>query len=146
MQLDRRARTVRGEAGVLEKFGVLPGSIPDYLALVGDSADGYPGVRGWGAKSSSTLLRRYGYLEAIPSQADAWQAQGRGAQRLAISLAEGWDNALLFRDLATLRTDAIVVSAEALRWAGPTNRFAALAEELGASQLGEQAAKLAAAR
>ena len=146
VQLDRRARTVRGEAGVLEKFGVLPGSIPDYLALVGDSADGYPGVRGWGAKSSSTLLRRYGYLEAIPSQADAWQAQVRGAQRLAISLAEGWDNALLFRDLATLRTDAIVVSAEALRWAGPTNRFAALAEELGASQLGEQAAKLAAAR
>ena len=143
VQLDRRARTVRGAAGVLEKFGVLPGSIPDYLALVGDSADGYPGVKGWGAKSTSTLLCRYGYLEAIPRQADAWQVQVRRAAALAATLAESWEDALLFRDLATLRTDAIAVSAEALRWVGPTEGFAALADKLGAPQLAEQAAKLA---
>jgi len=143
VQLDRRARTVRGASGVLEKFGVLPGSIPDYLALVGDSADGYPGVKGWGAKSTSTLLRRYGYLEAIPRQADAWQVQVRRAAALAATLAENWEDALLFRDLATLRTDAIAVSVEALRWAGPTEGFAALADKLGAPQLAEQAAKLA---
>ena len=146
VQLDRRGRTVRGVAGVLEKFGVLPGSIPDYLALVGDSADGYPGVRGWGAKSTATLLRQYVYLEAIPRQADAWKVQVRGAQKLAATLAESWDDVLLFRDLATLRTDAIVVSAEALRWEGPTDGFAALADDLRSPRLAEQAAKLAAAR
>ncbi len=146
VQLDRRARTVRGVAGVLEKFGVLPGSIPDYLALVGDSADGYPGVRRWGAKSSSTLLHQYVYLEAIPRQAEAWKVQVRGAHKLAATLAESWDDVLLFRDLATLRTDAIVVSAEALRWEGPTDRFAALADDLRSPQLAEQAAKLAAIR
>ncbi len=144
VQMDRRARTVRGVAGVLEKFGVLPGSIPDYLALVGDSADGYPGVRGWGAKSTSTLLRQYGYLEAIPRQAEAWEVQVRGAQKLASALADSWDTALLFRDLATLRTDAIAVaSAETLRWKGPTDGFVELATELGAPGLADQAAKLA---
>ncbi|HJO03280.1 MAG TPA: 5'-3' exonuclease H3TH domain-containing protein [Acidobacteriota bacterium] len=146
VQLDRRARTVRGVGGVLEKFGVLPASIPDYLALVGDSADGYPGVVGWGAKSSSMLLRHYGYLEAIPRTSDAWQVQVRGANRLAVALTESWDDALLFRDLATLRTDAVVATAEALRWEGPTDGFVALADHLGASQLAEQAAALAAAR
>lgn len=143
VQLDRRARVVRDAVAVREKFGVAPASIPDYLALVGDSADGYPGVRGWGAKSSSKVLGHYAYLEAIPGNAGEWQVQVRGAARLAAALTEQWEQALLFRDLATLRTDAIeLADVEALRWRGPSEHFGALCDQIGAPGLAEQARQI----
>ena len=103
VQLDRRTREVRNEAGVRRKFGVSPESIPDWLALVGDSADGYPGLPGWGKTSAATVLARYLHLERIPMRADEWDVSVRGAARLAATLAEQRDRALLFRELATLR-------------------------------------------
>jgi 5'-3' exonuclease len=147
VQLDRRTRTVRDEGGVRAKFGVSPPSIPDWLALVGDSADGYPGLRGWGAASASAVLARYGHLDRIPALARDWQVSVRGAQRLAATLAEQRERALLFRHLATLRTDApIGAGVDALRWRGPHADFATWAERLGAPLLQERAASLAAAR
>ena len=136
VQLDRRNRETRDSAAVEERFGVPPHAIPDYLALVGDSADGFPGLPGWGAKSSAAVLARYGHIEAIPADADAWDVKVRGAQKLATTLAEQRDLAFLFRDLATLRTDAEVFgSVEELRWAGPTADFAATAGQLRAPAL-----------
>ena len=124
VQFDRRAGVVRAADGVREKFGVDPASIPDYLALMGDSADGFPGVRGWGAKSAATVLARYGRLEDIPDDAAAWDVKVRGAARLAGALAGARDAAALFRDLATLRTDAPVFDAvDELRWNGPQPQF-----------------------
>jgi len=147
VQLDRRTREVRDEAGVREKFGVPPASIPDWLALVGDSADGYPGLPGWGAKSAATVLARYGHLEAIPKLAMEWDVPVRGAMRLAATLAEDRERALLFRTLATLRPDApIGTDVDGLRWHGPRGEFAAWAERLGTPSLHERAATLAAAR
>jgi 5'-3' exonuclease len=147
VQLDRRTRTVRNEAGVREKFGVGPGSIPDWLALVGDSADGFPGLRGWGAASASAVLARYERLEQIPPAARDWQLSIRGADRLAASLAEQRERALLFRELATLRTDApIGVDVDGLRWTGPRGEFADWAKRLGAPELHERALRLAASR
>ena len=147
VQLDRRTRELRDEAAVQRKFGVPPASIPDWLALVGDSADGYPGLPGWGAVSAATVLARYRHLEEIPKLAMEWDVSVRGALRLATTLAEQRDLALLFRELATLRTDAPVGSGvEALRWTGPRGDFAAWAERLGAPALHERAARLAAAR
>jgi 5'-3' exonuclease len=108
VQVDRRNRTIRNEAGVRERFGVGPLSIPDYLALVGDSADGFPGVPGWGEKSAAALLARYERLEAIPRDASKWEVSVRGAAKLGASLRDHWEDALLFRTLATLRTDADV--------------------------------------
>ncbi len=144
---DRRAGVVRGDAGVREKFGVAPASIPDYLALVGDASDGYPGLRGWGAKSTAAVLSRYGYLEAIPHDEAAWDLRVRGAARLAEALREGWQDALLFRDLATLRTEAVRLSdPEELRWRGPTGEFAPRCEQLGDPGLAGQAERLATAR
>jgi 5'-3' exonuclease len=105
VQLNRRTRVTFDEAGIVEKFGVLPRSIPDYLALVGDAADGFPGLPGWGAKSTATVLARYGHLEAIPAEAGDWDVRVTGAGRLATTLRDAFDRALLFRDLATLRTD-----------------------------------------
>jgi 5'-3' exonuclease len=117
--LDRRQRRIMNVAGVIEKFGVPPASIPDWLALVGDSADGYPGVPRWGAKSASALLARYGHLESIPDRESEWQIGVRGAAALAASLREHRDDAYLYRRLATLRTDApITEQLEDLRWSG----------------------------
>jgi 5'-3' exonuclease len=118
VQMDRRRRTIRDEAGVVEKFGVSPASIPDYLALVGDAADGYPGLPGWGARSAAAVLARFGHLESIPRDWREWK--GVNAARpgaLAYTLEQQRDRAFLFRGLATLRTDiALFDSVEALRW------------------------------
>jgi 5'-3' exonuclease len=147
VQLDRRTRVVRDEAGVREKFGVPPASISDWLALVGDSADGYPGLPHWGATSASAVLARYHHLDRIPPLATDWQVAVRGAARLAATLAEQRERALLFRQLATLRADApIGVDVDALRWCGPRVDFGTWSERLGAPQLHERAATLAAAR
>lgn len=138
VQFDRRNRALRNEAGVREKFGVGPGSIPDYLALVGDSSDGFPGVPGWGAKSAAAVLARYAHLEAIPHDASKWEVGVRGAAKLAASLREHWEDALLFRTLATLRTDAEVFqSVDELEWCGPIAEFSPLCERLGVPGLAE---------
>jgi 5'-3' exonuclease len=145
VQFDRRARQVRDEAGVVAKFGVAPASIPDYLALVGDSADGYPGLPGWGAKSAAAVLARYGHLEAIPDAVKDWDVSVRGSGTLAATLAAQRDQAMLFRTLATLRTDAPTIeSVDALRWRGPRPDFEPLAEALGQRSLYERARTLAA--
>ena len=135
------------EAAVRQKFGVSPASIPDWLALVGDSADGYPGLPGWGARSAATVLARYQHLEHIPESATRWDVSVRGAARLAATLAEQRERALLFRTLATLRTDApIGVDVDALRWTGPRADFGAWSVRLGTPALHERASTLAAAR
>ena len=130
---DRRNERVIDAAGVRDKFGVDPDSIPDYLALVGDTADGIPGLPGWGAKSSSTLLATYGHIEDIPESEADWEVKVRGAAKLAATLREHRDEAMLFRDLATLRADAdIPQSLEDLRWRGALrDDFVALCDELG---------------
>jgi 5'-3' exonuclease len=131
VQLNRRTRTVRDEAGVVAKFGVAPTSIPDYLALVGDASDGYPGLPGWGAKSAAAVLAKFGRLESIPPDSRHWSVNAANAARLARTLSDERDRAFLFRDLATLRTDIpLFESVDALRWSGPTRQFAALAAEL----------------
>jgi 5'-3' exonuclease len=147
VQLDRRTRELRNESAVREKFGVEPASIPDWLALVGDSADGYPGLPGWGARSAATVLARYRHLEHIPKLALEWDVSVRGALRLATTLTEQWERARLFRELATLRADApIGADVDALRWRGPHADFAAWAERLGTPRLHERALTLATAR
>lgn len=147
VQLDRRRAELRDEAGVVKKFGVRPASIPDWLALVGDSADGFPGLAGWGAASASAVLARYEHLERIPEQAANWEVPVRGAARLAATLAAQREHAMLFRTLATLRADApIGASVDALRWVGPRPGFTAWAARLGPPSLQERAAKLAEAR
>jgi 5'-3' exonuclease len=148
VQLDRRTRgTLRNESAIREKFGISPASIPDWLALVGDSADGYPGLPGWGAASASVVLARYHHLEHIPRQAAEWDLALRGSPRLAATLTEQAARALLFRTLATLRTDAPVgADVDALRWSGPRPDFAVWASRLGAPELHERAVVLAAAR
>jgi 5'-3' exonuclease len=133
VQLNRRTRAITDEAGVVAKFGVPPASIPDYLALVGDAADGYPGLRGWGAKSAAAVLARYGRLEDIPDDWRTWGVNAAGPGALAATLARERDHAYLFRDLATLRTNlALFESVDQLRWEGPTDRFAELAARLDA--------------
>jgi 5'-3' exonuclease len=143
VQLDRRNGRVFDEAGVSEKFGVAPASIPDWLALVGDSADGFPGLRGWGAKSASAVLARYEHLEAIPEHAIAWDLNVRGATKLAATLVAEHDLALLFRDLATLRTDAPVGAVEDWRWRGPSPALEQWADRLGAPGMVDRARRLA---
>ena len=134
VQMDRRKRTIRDEAGVIAKFGVPPVSIPDYLALVGDAADGYPGLPGWGAKSTAAVLARYGHLESIPEDRRTWQVNAAGASSLAATLARERDRAFLFRTLATLRSDLpLFESVDELRWAGPTPAFDELGERLNAA-------------
>src|SRR6188474_222006 len=143
VQMDRRTRTIRNDAGVREKFGVGPESIPDYLALVGDSSDGYPGLPGWGPKTASVVLARYLHLEHIPKDAAKWDVAVRGAASMAAVLKERWSDALLFRDLATLRVDANVFeTVDDLRWRGPKPEFAELCRRLGAPETAEAAAKL----
>jgi len=134
VQMDRRARTVRDEAGVVAKFGVPPASIPDYLALVGDTSDGYPGLAGWGAKSAGAVLAKYGHIESIPSDWKSWGVNASKPAALAATLTRERELALLFRDLATLRTDiAVFDDVEELRWKGPTPSFQALAKQLDAA-------------
>jgi 5'-3' exonuclease len=131
VQLNRRTRAIRDESGVVQKFGVPPASIPDYLALVGDAADGYPGLPGWGAKSAAAVLSKFGHLESIPMDWREWRVSVYGASSLAQTLARERDHALLFRTLATLRTDIpLFDSVDQLRWSGPTSAFAAIAARL----------------
>jgi len=131
VQMDRRARTIRDAAGVVSRFGVPPASIPDYLALVGDTSDGYPGLPGWGAKSAAAVLARYHHLENIPEDYRTWGVNASSPARLARVLAESRDDVFLFRTLATLRTDVYVFeTVDDLRWQGPTPAFAPLAARL----------------
>jgi 5'-3' exonuclease len=131
VQLNRRTRAIMDEAGVVKKFGVPPASIPDYLALVGDAADGYPGLPGWGAKSTAAVLARYGHLELIPADWRQWGVNAANPGALASTLAASRDHAFLFRTLATLRTDVTLFDdVDDLRWTGPTPAFLALAERL----------------
>ena len=144
IQLDRRKGVEIDAAGVEERFGVAPTSIPDYLALVGDSADGFPGLPGWGAKSASAVLARYGHLEDVPAASADWDVSVRGAGKLAATLQDQFDLALLFRRIATIERDApTVTDVEALRWEGPTGELAALAERSEAPNLVERAERLA---
>ena len=147
VQLDRRARVMRDEDGVRRKFGVPPASIPDYLALTGDSADGYPGLPGWGAKSASALLAHYGTIDRIPDDSRRWAVQVRGAARLAATLAEYRVQANLFRELATLRLDAPVFpSVDAIRWTGPRPDFERVCERLGSKTMALRATAIAGPR
>ena len=134
VQLNRRTRVTSNEAAVIRKFGVPPGSIPDYLALVGDAADGYPGLPGWGAKSAATVLAKFGHLEAIPVDWEDWHADVSQAGVLASTLSNGRERVLLFRTLATLRTDLpLFEDVESLRWNGPAADFEALGARLDAA-------------
>jgi 5'-3' exonuclease len=134
VQLNRRTRVMRDETGVTQKFGVSPASIPDYLALVGDAADGYPGLPGWGVKSSAAVLARFAHLESIPDDWREWHVNAANASALARTLASQRDRALLFRTLATLRTDIpLFDNVEQLRWTGPTTDFPAIAERFDAA-------------
>ena len=134
VQLNRRTRVTLDEAGVIKKFGVSPVSIPDYLALVGDAADGYPGLPGWGAKSSAAVLAKFIHLESIPLDPREWQVNASNASALAETLHRERDRALLFRTLATLRTDiTLFEDVDQLRWNGPTPAFAAIAARLDAA-------------
>jgi 5'-3' exonuclease len=146
VQLDRRNQTLRNEAGVQEKFGVPPASIPDFLALVGDSADGFPGLPGWGAKSTATVLAHYGHLEKVPTLAKDWDVDVRGAVKLATTLARQHQDAALFKVLATLRDDADVGTVDEWRWTGPEPDLEEWGERLGAPRLAERARRLADAR
>src|ERR1700674_2718150 len=143
VQLDRRQNTVRDEAGVITKFGVTPQSIPDYLAVVGDSADGFPGVTGWGAKASALVLSRYTHLEIIPKDWRQWHASIRRARVLSESLFSAWNDALLFRTLATLRLDVPVFdTVEDLHWQGPRDSFAEQCRRMNAVNLLDRVGKI----
>ena len=140
VMFDRRKRKVFDESGILEKFGVLPSSIPDYLALVGDSADGIPGVPRFGAKSSAALLHRYGSIDDIPDDESTWDVTVRGAASLARNLRAAREDARLYRRLATLRTDVpLAESLEQLRYTGPDRaELDSLCEEIGLSDFAER--------
>jgi 5'-3' exonuclease len=147
LQLDRRKDTLLDPDGVKDKFGVPPESIPDWLALVGDSADGFPGLPGFGAKSAAALLTRYGHLEEIPDDGRLWDVPGlRGVDRLAATLTAGREVAALFKVLATLRTDADVGTVDDWEWTGPTKKFAAWCDRFDQPRLLQRAEKLAKAR
>ena len=134
VQMHRRAKVTLDEGGVLAKYGVPPASIPDYLALVGDAADGYPGLAGWGAKSSAAVLRKYGHLESIPEDWRTWGVNAASPGRLADTLSRERDRAMLFRDLATLRTHLpLFESVDELQWTGPTPAFADFAAAFDAA-------------
>jgi 5'-3' exonuclease len=134
VQLNRRTRVIRDEAGVVEKFGVPPASIPDYLALVGDAADGYPGLPGWGAKSASAVLARFGHLEDIPEDWRLWHVNASKPAALADTLVRQRELVFLFRTLATLRTDIPVFeNVDELKWNGPTADFEQLAARFDAA-------------
>ncbi len=133
VQMDRRQNIIRNEAGVIEKFGVGPKSIPDYLALVGDSADGFPGLAGWGAKAAASVLSNYPHLEDIPKDNNQWNPSIRSAKKLSATLQGSYDDAILFRKLATLRYDVPVFdTVEDLRWIEPQPTFEAICARLNA--------------
>jgi len=139
VQLNRRTNVTLDEPGVVQKFGVSPESIPDYLALVGDSADGYPGLPGWGAKSSAAVLAKFMHLESIPHDCREWRVNAANAGALAATLRSEWERAVLFRTLATLRTDiALFDNVEQLRWNGPAPAFDALAAGLDKARTGKK--------
>jgi len=135
VQLNRRTRVTFDEPAIVQKFGVPPESIPDYLALVGDSADGYPGLAGWGAKSSAAVLAKFIHLELIPKDVREWRVNAANASALASTLRRDWDQALLFRKLATLRTDIpLFTDVDELKWNGPKPAFEGLAVKLDAAK------------
>jgi 5'-3' exonuclease len=135
VQLNRRTGVILDEAGVVQKFGVLPASIPDYLALVGDSADGYPGLPGWGAKSSAAVLAKFVHLESIPKDYREWRVNAASAVALADTLRREWEHAVLFRRLATLRTDIVLFdNVDRLRWNGPRPAFDEIAARMDAAR------------
>jgi 5'-3' exonuclease len=139
VQMDRRRRTIRDEAGIVAKFGVPPVSIPDYLALVGDSADGYPGLAGWGAKSTAAVLAKFGHLESIPADWRTWGVNAASPAALAGTLAREHERAFLFRDLATLRSEIpLFDTVDDLMWKGPTPAFAPLAARFDAAATSER--------
>jgi 5'-3' exonuclease len=147
VQWDRRRDIVYDAAGVIEKFGVRPASIPDYLALVGDSADGFPGLKGWGAKSAGKVLFAYGHLEDVPQDITEWNLNVRGAAKLVATLFEQFEDALLFRRIATLELDAPTSdTVDQLEWVEPTSDFSAVCDEIDGSGLVDRAARLAQAR
>jgi len=139
VQLDRRKRVIRDEAGVIQKFGVRPASIPDYLALVGDTADGYPGLPGWGAKSSAAVLAKFVHLEGIPTDWREWHVNASNAGALADTLAREREQAMLFRTLATLRTDIpLFEDVDQLRWNGLSPEFVKFEERFRAAVTGDR--------
>ncbi len=143
LQWDRRKDVVYDVEQIIEKYGVPPESIPDWLGLVGDTADGFPGLPGWGAKSSAVVLSRYGHIESIPAAAGQWDITVRGGAKLAATLAENMEDALLFKDLATLRLDApTVANVDELEWRGPTSELSSIAEYLDAPDLITRTQKL----
>jgi 5'-3' exonuclease len=147
VQYDRRNDTWIDEAGVLAKFGVAPASVPHWLALVGDSADGYPGIPGWGAKTASAVLARYGAVDSIPDDVAEWDVPGvRNRATLAAALRDGRQMARLFVRLATVVTDIDVGAVDDWEWHGATERFGEVAERIGAPNLSTRAARLAAQR
>ncbi len=147
VQLDRRQNILRDESGVIARFGVTPASIPDYLAVVGDTADGYPGIAGWGAKAASAVLSYYHHLENIPQNPQQWPPSIRRAKTLVQSLFNSWNDALLFRTLATLRLDVPVFETlDDLLWKGPQPDFGDLCRRLKSSTLPERAATCQATR
>jgi 5'-3' exonuclease len=144
VQFDRRREILRDEAGVEAKFGVKPQSIPDYLAVVGDSADGYPGIAGWGPKAAALTLSQYAHLENVPKNWREWHSSIRRAQRLSESLFAAWNDAVLFRTLATLRLDVPVFgSVDELRWREPGPEFEKMCGRMNASDLLRHVSKLA---
>ena len=147
VQLDRRNRVVYDEARVTAKFGVAPASIPDYLALVGDSADGYPGLPGWGARSAAAVLAHYGTIEQIPDNPGEWAVPVRNRPALAATLRDLRPQAMLFKDLATLRVDRTLLDDPgSLRWSGPTPLFAEVCARIDAGSLATQADRVAGQR
>ncbi len=144
VQFDRRKREIIDHDAVVSKFGVQPESIPDFLGLVGDSADGYPGLAGWGSKSAAAVLARYGHIEAIPASSGDWEVPGlRGAEKLAVTLRNELELALLFRRIATVETDVDVGTVDDWHWTGPTPGFTDVADALGVPALAERATRLA---
>lgn len=144
VQYDRRKREIIDEDAVREKFGVGPDSIPDYLGLVGDTADGFPGLAGWGAKSAAKVLARYGHIEDIPREASLWEVEGlRGAAKLSKTLQEDMELAVLFRIIATVDREVPVGTVDDWAWTGPTDDFAAVCDRLGVPALATRAAALA---
>ena len=144
VQYDRRQGVLYDHAGVVDKFGVPPASIPDYLGLVGDSADGFPGLPGWGAKSAATLLARYGHITSIPFDCGQWDVAVRGAAKLAAALRDGFEDALLYRRIATVELGAPVsATVDEMLWRGPEPGLGARCAELGAERLAFRARELA---
>ena len=144
VQYDRRKDEIVDETGVIAKFGVPPAAIADYLALVGDAADGYPGLPGWGAKSTSAVLAKFGSIDAIPRSSGDWGLPAlRGAEKLARTLSDQLADALLFRTIATVALDVPVGTVDEWRWQGPTDSFASFAAQLGAPDLAARAVRIA---